>query len=105
LPLSPTSPGGLAAEGEPQSRTCRKSGEDFVYLTEGLGLSEEISLDFAATLLPDAAKLLAGLYTLRGGRDATEVDHSLHDGGAILGMPKLANERLVNLDLVDWEEP
>jgi hypothetical protein len=71
-------------------------------------LSEQVALYFATALLSYPVQLIIRLDTFGSGRDTetcAQIDDGLHNGSAILGVSKFANEGLVDLDLVKWKEP
>src|ERR1700680_4115499 len=73
-------------------------------LRGGLWFAVQISLDFSATLVAKLEKLLLGLdaFGCRGDPErAAEPDDGTDDGNRVRLVIEVANERLVDLDLVE----
>jgi hypothetical protein len=67
--------------------------------------AEIVALNLSASFRPQFFELILGLDAFGGGRDAetfTQGCHGPHDGDAVLPIGEVANEGLVDLDLVEW---
>src|SRR5262249_7282476 len=81
-------------------------GDELAHVAGVARRAEQIALHLRAPFRPHVVELRRRLDTLRGGDDAEtapETCHRLDDGGAVCLLRQVANERTVDLDLVERE--
>src|SRR5215468_6423237 len=72
------------------------------------GRAEEVALNLHTASAGECIELLLCLHALRSGchpKFDAKAGHSSHDRTTIGSRSQLANERLVDLDPVEWEPP
>src|SRR5262249_49883951 len=102
----PVVPGSSVSEGDVAGRGREAALEQLARFVDGQRLAVVEALRFLATVGAQHAQLLLGFDAFRAGDDAeavAEAEHRANDGGRVVIVFEIADERPIDLDLVERE--